>query len=68
MKKINRSDIITVEQFAEEMKVSREMIETWKGKGMPVVKLGNRYLRIYRPSAPEWIVTFGQSSAREELG
>jgi len=68
MKKINRSDIVTLEEFAKEMDVSREMIETWREKGMPVVRLGNRYLRIYKPSALEWIVTFGQNSASQELG
>jgi DNA-binding XRE family transcriptional regulator len=68
MKKINRGDIVTVEDFAKEMNVSRETIEAWREKGMPVVKLGNRYLRVYRPSALEWIVTFGQISAKEELG
>jgi hypothetical protein len=68
MKKVNRADIITLEEFAKEMEVSREMIEAWREKGMPVIRLGSRYLRIYKPSALEWVVTFGQTSAREELG
>jgi len=66
MKKVNKDDIVTIEDFAKEIGVSREMIEAWKEKGMPVIKLGNKYLRVWRPSALDWIVTFGQIFAHEE--
>jgi len=62
---IRKEDIITLEEFAKEMEVSREVIEGWREKGMPVIKIG-KYMRVWRPHVLDWIVSQGEVLNREE--
>jgi len=63
-KKIDAADIVTLETMAEELGLSKETLDLWREKGMPVIKIG-KFLRAYRPHVYEWVVTQGEILAKE---
>jgi DNA-binding XRE family transcriptional regulator len=58
-KMVKLEDIITLEKMAEEIGVSRDTIDRWAEKGMPVIKI-DKFVRVFRPHVYEWMVTHGE--------
>ena len=56
MKKIVRlSNIKTLEEVAGEFGISKETIERWRRRGMPVISI-DKYIRAWMPEVLEWLV------------
>jgi hypothetical protein len=54
-KSIQIEDIITLEQIAEKIGVSVDVIEKWRIKGMPVIKI-DKFVKAYYPRVMEWLI------------
>jgi hypothetical protein len=56
MKKVIRvEDIKTLEEIAKELDVSKDTIDRWRQKGMPIISI-DKYVRIWMPDVLEWLV------------
>ncbi len=62
---VKAEEIITLDKLAEEVGLTKDTMEVWRGKGMPTIKIG-KYLRVYRPHVYEWIVDQGEALEKEE--
>ncbi len=54
-KSIQIEDIMTLEQIAEKIGVSVDVIEKWRIKGMPVIKI-DKFVKAYYPRVLEWLI------------
>jgi uncharacterized protein YjcR len=54
-KSIQIEDIMTLEQIAEKIGVSVDVIEKWRIKGMPVIKI-DKFVKAYYPRVMEWLI------------
>ena len=54
-KSIQIEDIMTLEQIAEKIGVSVDVIEKWRIKGMPVIKI-DKFVKVYYPRVLEWLI------------
>lgn len=61
---IKFDDFLTLDQLAEKAGVSLDILDRWRKKGMPVIKL-DKYLRVYWPKFLEWLV---KQEERTETG
>lgn len=54
-KAIRVEDIKTLEEVAKELDVSKDTIDRWRQKGMPIISI-DKYVRIWMPDVLEWLV------------
>jgi excisionase family DNA binding protein len=50
------SELLTIEELAEELKVDRETLRRWRvdGTGPAFIQKGERYVRYERKAVDEW--------------
>ena len=63
---VNKEDIITLDELAAEMEVTIEVIEKWRKKGMPVIKI-DKFVRAYRPRVYEWLVKQEEKNESDDV-
>lgn len=51
-----RDKLLTKKELARELGLSTKTIERWQKKGLPVVRLGTKYLRYQYDSVIAWLV------------
>jgi len=52
---VRLEDIKTPEEVAKELDVSRDTVERWRQKGMPVISI-EKYVRAWMPEVLEWLI------------
>ncbi len=64
-KAVRLADIKTLEEVAKELDVSKETIERWRRRGMPVISI-DKYIRAWFPEVLEWLVEQKEALDPEE--